>query len=83
MVSFDHFPKEHWQHLRTTNPMKSPFAALRLRTNAAKRYKRVDPAITVIWKDIDGRRRTFQASGGPRVDGRRLPRHSIWGWNSH
>ena len=50
MVSFDHFPKEHWQHLRTTNPMKSPFAALRLRTNAAKRYKRVDRAITVICK---------------------------------
>ena len=30
--------------------MKSPFAALRLGTNAAKRYKRVDRAITVIWK---------------------------------
>ena len=42
MVSFDRFPKEHWQHLRTTNPMKSPFAALRLRTNAAKHHKGVD-----------------------------------------
>ena len=30
--------------------MKTPFAALRLRTNAAKRYKRVDRAITVICK---------------------------------
>ena len=50
MASFDHFPKEHWQRLRTTNPMKSPFAALRLGTNAAKRYKRVDRAITVICK---------------------------------
>ena len=29
--------------------MESPFAALRLRTDAAKRYKRVDRATTVIW----------------------------------
>ena len=41
MITFYDFPKEHWQHLRTTNPVESPFAALRLRTDAAKRYKRV------------------------------------------
>ena len=50
MMTFYHFPKEHWQHLRTTNPVESPFAALRLRTDAAKRYKRVDRATAVIWK---------------------------------
>ena len=44
MVTFYDFPREHWQHLRTTNPVESPFAALRLRTDAAKRYKRVDRA---------------------------------------
>jgi len=41
MVSFSHFPKEHWRHLRTTNVVESPFAAVRLRTDAAKRYKKV------------------------------------------
>ena len=50
MVAFYDYPKEHWQHLRTTNPVESPFASLRLRTDAAKRYKRVDRAIAVIWK---------------------------------
>ncbi|MFQ5875978.1 MAG: IS256 family transposase [Dehalococcoidia bacterium] len=50
MVTFYDFPREHWQHLRTTNPVESPFAALRLRTDAAKRYKRVDRATAVIWK---------------------------------
>ena len=50
MVTFYDFPREHWQHLRTTNPVQSPFAALRLRTDAAKRYKRVDRATAVIWK---------------------------------
>ncbi|MBA3493540.1 MAG: transposase [Gammaproteobacteria bacterium] len=30
MVSFYRYPKEHWVHLRTTNPIESPFAAVRL-----------------------------------------------------
>ena len=30
--------------------MESPFAALRLRTDAARWYKRVDRATAVIWK---------------------------------
>ncbi len=50
MVTFYRFPKEHWKHLRTTNPVESPFAALRLRTDAAKRYKKVSNATAVIWK---------------------------------
>ena len=50
MTAYYDFPKEHWGHLRTTNPVESPFAALRLRTDAAKRYKRVDRAMAVIWK---------------------------------
>ena len=49
-MSFYDFPTEHWVHLRTTNPLESPFVALRLRTDAAKRDKRVDRAIAVIWK---------------------------------
>ena len=50
MVTFYDFPAEHWKHVRTTNVVESPFAALRLRTDAAKRFKRVDRAIAVIWK---------------------------------
>jgi len=50
MVTFYQFPKEHWKHLRTTNVVESPFAALRLRTDAAKRYKKVENATVVIWK---------------------------------
>ena len=50
MVTFYQFPQEHWRHLRTTNVVESPFAGLRLRTNAAKRYKKVENATAVIWK---------------------------------
>jgi putative transposase len=50
MVTFYRFPREHWKHLRTTNVVESPFAALRLRTDAAKRYRKVENATAVIWK---------------------------------
>jgi transposase-like protein len=50
MVAFYAFPTEHWQHLRTTNPVESPFASVRLRTDAAKRYKKVANATAVLWK---------------------------------
>ena len=50
MVTFYSFPHQHWKHLRTTNPVESPFAGLRFRTDAAKRYKKVDNATAVIWK---------------------------------
>jgi len=39
MVTFYQFPGEHWKHLRTSNPVESPFAAVRLRTAAAKRFQ--------------------------------------------
>ena len=70
MVTFYDFPKEHWGHLRTTNPVESPFAALRLRTDAAKRYKRVDRAIAVIWKMLmvaEGRTPIDVTSGKPMM----------------
>jgi putative transposase len=50
MVAFYRFPREHWTHLRTTNVVESPFGALRLRTDAAKRFKKVDNATAVIFK---------------------------------
>ncbi len=52
MVAFYHCRKAHWQHLRTTNPIESPFAALRLRTDAAKRFKKVVNAHAIIWKKL-------------------------------
>ena len=48
MVRFNEFQKAHWSHLRTSNPIASPFAALRLRTDAATRFKKVSNATAVI-----------------------------------
>jgi len=50
MITFYRFPKEHWVHLRTTNVVESPFAAVRLRTDAAKRYRNTTNATVLIWR---------------------------------
>ena len=65
MVAFFGFPKDHWQHLRTTNPVESPFAALRLRTNAAKRFKRADNATCVVWKMLTIAQSRFRRLNAP------------------
>ena len=36
MLAFYDFPAEHWTHVRTTNPIESMFATVRLRTNKTK-----------------------------------------------
>jgi putative transposase len=64
MITFYTFPKEHWPHLRTTNVVESPFAAIRLRTDAAKRYKRVSHATAMIWKLLRVAERSFRRLKG-------------------
>ena len=65
MVTFYQFPKEHWKHLRTTNVVESPFAALRLRTDAAKRYRKVENATAMIWKMLMLAERRFRRLDAP------------------
>ncbi len=36
LLAFYDFPAEHWQHLRTTNPIESTFATVRLRHRRTK-----------------------------------------------
>ena len=51
-VSFYDFPMEHWVHLKTTNPLESVFSAVRLRTDAARRMKRRDSALYLVYKVV-------------------------------
>ena len=72
IVTFYNYPKKQWQHLRTTHPVESPFAGLRLRTDAAKRFKKVENAQAVIWKMllVGEAIPPFEGTG---TDERRLP----------
>lgn len=36
LLTFFDFPAEHWRHLRTSNPVESPFATVRLRPRVTK-----------------------------------------------
>jgi transposase-like protein len=67
MVTFYDFPREHWKHLRTTNPVESPFAAVRLRTNAGKRYKKVANATALIWRLLMVAEKTFRRLDHPEL----------------
>ncbi len=67
LVTFYAFPKAHWKHLRTTNVVESPFAAVRLRTAAAKRFKKVENATAVIWKTLLVAEQSFRRLDAPEL----------------
>jgi putative transposase len=64
MVTFYSFPKEHWPHIRTTNVVESPFSSVRLRTDAAKRFKKVQNATAMIWKLLQVAEKSFRTLKG-------------------
>ena len=51
-VTFYDFPAEHWMYLRTSNPIESLFAGVRLRTDVAKRMRRRDNALFLASKSL-------------------------------
>lgn len=67
MVAFYDFPKEHWKHLRTTNVVESPFAAVRLRTDAAKRFKKTENATAMIWRLLLVAEKRFRKIDAPHL----------------
>ena len=67
MTAFFDFPAAHWTHLRTTNVVESPFAAVRLRTSAAKRFKRVEGATALIWKLLMVAEKRFRKLNAPHL----------------
>jgi transposase-like protein len=64
MTTFYAFPKEHWVHIRTTNIVESPFSSVRLRTDAAKRFKKVQSATAMIWKLLRVAEKNFKSLKG-------------------
>lgn len=67
MMAFYAYPKAHWMHLRTSNTIESPFAFVRLRTDASKRYKKAENATAIIWKTMMVAERTFRRLRAPEL----------------
>ncbi len=51
-LTFYQFPEPHWSHLRTTNVIESPFAGVRLRTNAAQRFKKTKSGVCLVHQGL-------------------------------
>lgn len=61
LVAFYDFPAEHWKHLRTSNVVESPFQIVRLRTSAARRFKKAENAVAVVWRLLMVAESTFRS----------------------
>ena len=53
LLAFYDFPAEHWRHLRTTNPIESTFATVKLRTKVTKGAGSKDAALAMAYKLLD------------------------------
>jgi len=50
LLTFYDFPAEHWMHIRTTNPIESIFATVRLRTAKTRGCLTRDTMLTMVFK---------------------------------
>jgi transposase-like protein len=50
LLAFYDFPAEHWKHVRTSNPIESTFATVRLRTDKTKGCLSRQTALAMIFK---------------------------------
>jgi putative transposase len=76
LLAFYAAPAEHWKHVRTTNPIESTFATVRLRTAKTKGCLSRETALAMVyklarsaerhWRRLDGTERLAQVVAGVR-----------------
>jgi putative transposase len=64
LLTFYDFPAEHWDHLRTSNPVESVFATVRHRTVRAKGALSQDTARLMVFKLVMGAAKTWRRLKG-------------------
>ena len=85
LLTFYDFPAEHWKHVRTTNPIESTFATVRLRTYRTKGCLSRKTAMAMVfklcqcaqrkWRKLDGSNHLAEIIRGVKfVDGERQDR---------
>src|SRR5690606_41794 len=50
LLAFYDFPAAHWQHIRTTNPIESTFATIRLRTRKTRNCVSAKSGLSLIYQ---------------------------------
>jgi len=76
LLAFYDFPAEHWKHVRTSNPIESTFATVRLRTDKTRGCLSRQTALAMVfklaksaerhWRRLDGSERLAQVIEGVR-----------------
>ena len=64
LLTFYDFPAEHWIHIRTTNPVESTFATVRLRTRKTKGAGSRLACLTMVFKLAMAAQKTWRALNG-------------------
>ena len=64
LTAFFDFPAEHWRHLRTTNPIESSFATVKLRTRVTKGAGSKAAALGMAYKLLDAAQERWRRFNG-------------------
>jgi putative transposase len=67
LLEFYNYPAEHWVHLRTTNPIESTFATVRLRTRVTKGPGSRAAGIAMAFKLIESAEQRWRAVNAPHL----------------
>ena len=64
LLTFYDFPAEHWRHIRTTNPIESTFATVRLRTAKTKGCGSRVACLTMVFKLMESASKSWRSLNG-------------------
>jgi len=67
LLAFYDYPAEHWIHLRTTNPIESTFATVRLRTRVTKGPGSRAAGVAMAFKLIESAQTRWRAVNAPHL----------------
>jgi len=67
LLAFYDFPAEHWIHLRTTNPIESTFATVRLRQRVTKGPGSRAAGVAMAFKLIESAQTRWRCVNAPRL----------------
>lgn len=67
LLTFYDFPAEHWVHIRTTNPIESTFATVRLRTKRTKGSGSRAACLAMVFKLVMSASERWRALNGSRL----------------
>src|ERR1019366_2585322 len=67
LLAFFDFPAEHWVHLKTTNPIESTFATVRLRTKVTKGPGSRAAGLAMAYKLIESAQTRWRAVNAPEL----------------